>query len=146
MAATGITESAPGISQARQFALRHRWKPYVTPQELKDSIPLDVSIQNYDSAYHIISTNVKTIQQFSPEGAGARDPRTTLLNWGRDCAAVHGGAVASRQAFGAEDCLAGNQHHPAMNLSTPQLLEDFVHLRQGTGRNFAVNFSCRRHR
>ena len=82
MAATGITEFAPGISQARQFALRHRWKPYVTPQELKDSIPLDVSIQNYDSAYHIISTNVKAIQQFSPEGAGSPRPANYLVELG----------------------------------------------------------------
>ena len=50
-------------------------RPYVTPQELKDSIPLDGYIQNYDSAYHIIFTNVKTIQQFSPPNG--RGPATS---------------------------------------------------------------------
>ena len=68
-ATTGVTEPAAGLFRARQFALRRYTRPYGTPQELKDSIPLDGCIQNYDSAYHIIFTNVKTIQQFSTEWA-----------------------------------------------------------------------------
>src|SRR5882762_7334368 len=49
----------------------------------------DGPIRNYDSGYHIIFTNVKTIQQFRPEGVGTYDQRTMLLNWGRACAAAY---------------------------------------------------------
>src|SRR5258708_13350833 len=68
-----------GLFPARQFALRLYTKPYVTPQELKDSIPLDGCIHNYDSAYHIIFTNVKTIHQFSPRTTGTLHPPTPIL-------------------------------------------------------------------
>ena len=95
MATTGTTEPAggniPGLAiriEALQETLRH-------PSGTQGLIPLDRYIRNYDSAYHIIFTNVKTIQQFSPKGAEARDQRTTLLNWGRDCTAVHRGTDAS---------------------------------------------------
>jgi hypothetical protein len=49
-----------GLVNSHSDAARDRTSP------LKDSIPLDRYIQNYDSAYHIIFTNVKTIQQFGP--------------------------------------------------------------------------------
>jgi hypothetical protein len=42
---------------------------FAIPEIFKDSLPLDDCIQNYDSAYHIIFTNVKTIQQFGHEWA-----------------------------------------------------------------------------
>src|SRR5258708_22207669 len=68
-------------------------KPYVTSQELKDSIPLDGCIHNYDSAYHIIFTNVKTIQQFSPRTGGSLPPANNVAELGMECAAAH---IASR--------------------------------------------------
>ena len=90
MAATGITESAAGLLQPLKLALSYCTIPYAFPQELKDSIPLDGCIQNYDSAYHIIFTNVKTIQQFGSEWTpDARRQRTTLLNWGMDRASAN---------------------------------------------------------
>ena len=67
MAATGITKPAAGSLQPLKLALSYCTIPYAFPQELKDSIPLDGCNQNYDSAYHIIFTNVKSIQQFGSE-------------------------------------------------------------------------------
>jgi len=84
---TGVTEPAAGLFRARQFVLRRCVRPYVTPQELKDSIPLDRRIQNYDSAYHIIFTNVKTIQQFSPRTGGSLPPANNVAELGVDYAA-----------------------------------------------------------
>ncbi len=63
MAATGITKPAAGLLQTLKLALSYCTMPYAFPQELKDSIPLDGRIRNYDSAYHIIFTNVKTNSQ-----------------------------------------------------------------------------------
>ncbi len=97
MAATGITEPAAGLLQPLKLALSCCTIPYAFPQELKDSIPLDGCIQNYDSAYHIIFTNVKTIQQSVPERAGACRQWITLVASGRDCEAAY---VASRLLHG----------------------------------------------
>jgi len=62
MAPTGITEPAagniPGSAiriEAQQETLRH-------PSGTQGLIHLDRHIRNYDSAYHIIFTNVKMIQ------------------------------------------------------------------------------------
>jgi hypothetical protein len=62
MAPTCITEPAagniPGSAiriEAQQETLRH-------PSGTQGLIPLDRHIRNYDSAYHIIFTNVKMIQ------------------------------------------------------------------------------------
>ena len=84
MATTGITETAagniPGSAiriEALQEILRH-------PSGTQGFIPLDRYIRNYDSAYHIIFTNVKAIRQFSSEWTRACRQRTTLLNWGMD--------------------------------------------------------------
>jgi hypothetical protein len=79
-----VTGPNTGLFQAWQFALSYRRKISAILNEFKDSIPLDGCIRNYDSAYHIIFTNVKTIQQFSPEVARACHERTTLLDWGMD--------------------------------------------------------------
>ena len=76
-------------------------RPYVTPQELKDSIPLDGCIRNYDSAYHIIFTNVKTIQQFSPRTGRSLPPANNVAELGMACAAAHSVSVASWQASGS---------------------------------------------
>ena len=84
MAATGTTEPAAGLLLTLKLALSYCTIPYALPQELKDSIPLDGCIRNYDSAYHIIFTNVKTIRQFSSEWTRACRQRTTLLNWRMD--------------------------------------------------------------
>jgi len=77
-------------------------RPYVTPQELKDSIPLDGCIQNYDSAYHIIFTNVKTIQQFSPRTGGGLPPANKVAELEDGlCAGTPGVVAASWQASGS---------------------------------------------
>ena len=89
MAATGITEPAAGLLQTPKLALSYCTIPYAFPQELKDSIPLDGCNQNYDSAYHIIFTNVKTIQQSVPERAGGLPPVDNLVASGRDCEAAN---------------------------------------------------------
>ncbi len=108
MAATGITKPAAGLLQTLKLALSYCTMPYAFPQELKDSIPLDGRIRNYDSAYHIIFTNVKTIQQFSPRTGGSLPPANNVAELGMECAAAH---IASRLLRGGSrgrGLLAGN--------------------------------------
>jgi hypothetical protein len=94
-ATTGVTKPVAELFQGRQFPARYFARPYVTPQELKDSIPLDDCIQNYDSAYHIIFTNVKTIQQFSPREGGNLPPTNNVAELGDGlCGGAHGVAAA----------------------------------------------------
>jgi len=108
MAATGITEPAAGLLQSLKLALSYCTIPYAFPQELKDSIPLDGYIQNYDSAYHIIFTNVKTIQQSVPERAGACRQWITLLHRGEIVRRRTWRRVCFMAGAGVETCLAGN--------------------------------------
>jgi len=145
MATIGIAEPAagniPGSAiriEALQETLRH-------PSGTQGLTPLDRYIRNYDSAYHIIFTNVKTIQQVSPEVTSARHQRAVLLDCGWIAPRPYGVLFALGKAR-VDDCLAGNQHYPAMDLPALHLLKDFVHLRQGTGRDLTANFSCCRHR
>jgi len=108
IAPTGITEPAAGLLQPLKLALSYCTTPYAFPQELKDSIPLDGCIQNYDSAYHIIFTNVKTIQQSVSERAGVCHQWITLLHLGEIVGRRpwrHGCFMAGP---GVEACLAGN--------------------------------------
>ena len=105
---------------------------HVSLQELKDSIPLDPCIQNYDSGYHIIFTNVKTIQQSNRPMRGGQ--RT-----------LDGAVNTSWPAFSAGDRLAGNQYQSAANFAVADLLKDFVDLFQGTRRDLAANPSSGRH-
>ena len=78
MATTGITEPAagniPGSAiriEALQETLRH-------PSGTQGLIPLDRYIRNYDSAYHIIFTNVKTNSQIPLQTGG--EPATACYS------------------------------------------------------------------
>ena len=107
-ATTGVTEPACRIIPGSAIRIEALHETYVTPQELKDSIPLDGCIHNYDSAYHIIFTNVKTIQQFSPRTGGSLPPANNVAELGMECAAAH---IASRLLRGGSrgrGLLAGN--------------------------------------
>jgi len=88
----------------------------VTHPGLKDSIPLDGCIQNYDSGYHIIFTNVKTIQQSHRQMRVGRRPRDGAVN-------------ISWLAFRPGDRLAGYQYQSAANFAVTDLFKDFVYLR-----------------
>jgi hypothetical protein len=96
-ATTGVAEPAAGLFRVRQFAFEVLHETLRHPQELNDSIPLGGCIQNYDSAYHIIFTNVKTIQQqFSSDMSASSPP----VNDGAESGdgwpgGAHGVAVAS---------------------------------------------------
>ena len=65
MASTVVTEPNGGLFEVEQFRLSYCRRISAPLKEFKDSILLDGCIQNYDSGYHIIFTNVKTIQQLS---------------------------------------------------------------------------------
>ncbi len=104
MATTGITEPAagniPGSAihiEALQETLRH-------PSETQGLIPLDRYIRNYDSAYHIIFTNVKTNSQIPLQTAVNRPPPATVrisgMCWQRRD--VNGGADTESPASHSE--------------------------------------------
>ena len=88
MAQTGVAEPAagniPGSAiriEALQETLRH-------PSGTQGLIPLDRHIRNYDSAYHIIFTNVKTNSQSHSNRVVNRPPPATVRISGDVFAAV----------------------------------------------------------
>jgi hypothetical protein len=108
---------------------------------------LDGYIQNYDCPYHIILTNVKTKPQIaSPgkEGGPLAGPGDGVLEdpWRaeRMLGQRHRRHSSSRPGP-RHPRLAGYEDYPARDLAVPQLLQDFVDLRQWPGGGLAAKFT-----